>query len=212
MSSLKDINGRRFGRLRVQGRAPSVTTPCGTVKARWVCLCDCGKYSVVKASNLTKGTTKSCGCLVPEVSRANRLSETRHGHTSKGRASATYSTWRAMMGRCLNQNHKDYPRYGKRGITIAEAWQSFEGFLASMGTRPTGTTLDRFPDKFGNYEDGNCRWASPTEQSRNLTTTKLSVLLAERIRLDSRTQLVIAAEYGVSRTTVSNIKRGKVWR
>lgn len=80
----------------------------------------------------------------------------------------TWKSWDSMIQRCTNENSPDYPRYGGAGITICERWMKFENFYADMGKRPEGMTLDRFPDKKGNYEPGNCRWATPAEQQRNL--------------------------------------------
>jgi hypothetical protein len=71
-----------------------------------------------------------------------------------------------MRTRCLNPNASDWPRYGGRGITICAEWDSFEQFLADMGERPEGMTNDRI-DVDGNYEPGNCRWATAKEQRRN---------------------------------------------
>jgi hypothetical protein len=71
-----------------------------------------------------------------------------------------------MLARCMNPSQRDWKDYGGRGITIDPRWRTFENFLAYMGERPAGTTLDRI-DVNGNYEPGNCRWATPKEQRAN---------------------------------------------
>lgn len=89
-----------------------------------------------------------------------------HGHSMHG-GSPTYLSWSHMMGRCLNHSHHAYHNYGGRGIAVCDRWKQFEGFLSDMGERPLGKTLDRYPDKNGNYEPGNCRWATWDEQGNN---------------------------------------------
>lgn len=80
----------------------------------------------------------------------------------------TWTSWASMLNRCTNERTPAYARYGARGITVCDRWRnSFEAFLEDMGERPDGTTLDRYPDKNGNYEPGNCRWATAIEQQRN---------------------------------------------
>ena len=78
----------------------------------------------------------------------------------------TYSSWKSMVQRVTNPNAGGYEGYGGRGIRICASWRSFENFLADMGVRPDGTTLDRI-DNDGNYEPGNCRWTSASQQQRN---------------------------------------------
>lgn len=82
-----------------------------------------------------------------------------------------YETWRSMKYRCKNPNNSDYKHYGAKGISVCEEWDfSFETFVADMGERPEGCTLDRI-DPLGNYEKSNCRWASKVKQADNKATT-----------------------------------------
>lgn len=90
-----------------------------------------------------------------------------HGHSVRYQETPTYRSWRMMRTRCQNPNYDGFHDYGGRGITVCPEWNAFEGFLADMGERPEGTTLDRI-DVDGNYEPGNCRWATVSEQNRNM--------------------------------------------
>src|SRR5207253_5832933 len=91
-----------------------------------------------------------------------------HHHSLGYKVTATYHSWRSMIQRCTNPKRQNYKWYGARGVSVCERWRdSFDAFLGDMGERPKGKSLDRFPDKNGNYEPGNCRWASQSEQRRN---------------------------------------------
>lgn len=88
------------------------------------------------------------------------------GSTKKSGTSRTYNSWRTMRQRCANSKHKAWPYYGGRGISVCKRWDSFERFLYDMGTRPSGTTLDRVDGSKG-YSKENCRWARKTTQQKN---------------------------------------------
>lgn len=177
MTRLVDLTGRTFARLTVLRRAGRIGD-----KATWVVRCECGNAKVVRGEGLRDGSTKSCGCWRLEVfSRAGKktaaansrkgaakaaLSRTHHGHATDARRSSTYNTWQAMRQRCSNPKNIKFHLYGGRGVTVCARWSVFEHFLADMGERPTGRTLDRI-NPFGNYEPNNCRWATPKEQANN---------------------------------------------
>lgn len=119
------------------------------------CLCDCGKVCWTTRSLLHRKLAVSCGgkgcknkCKTPKKS-------------------TEYNSWRGMIDRCLNEDNKDYPRYGKRGITVCSRWNSFENFLSDMGRKPhPHLSLDRINNE-GNYCPENCRWTDATTQSNN---------------------------------------------
>jgi hypothetical protein len=91
-----------------------------------------------------------------------------HGHARKGKQTGTYLSWKEMKKRCANPNQKYWKNYGGRGIRVCDRWlNSFENFLADMGERPEGTSIDRYPNNDGNYEPGNCRWATRKQQRAN---------------------------------------------
>lgn len=93
----------------------------------------------------------------------------KHGHCNGGIASITYRSWRSMKARCSNRKLKSFKDYGGRGIIVCPRWNlSFEAFLLDMGERPSlQHSIDRFPDNDGNYEAGNCRWATKSQQQQN---------------------------------------------
>lgn len=155
------MTGRRFGRLVVLSSTDKRKSTGAIV---WACQCDCGKTCETSSILLNAGQTRSCGCLFVETATAKGRAKRTHGMSD----TKTYNSWVGAKGRCQNKDNPKYPQYGGRGIQMHEVWaNSFEAFLADMGPRPVGTTLDRYPNLNGNYEPGNCRWATDVEQQNN---------------------------------------------
>lgn len=127
-------------------------------KSLWTCVCKhCGKDVTRRSDVLQK--VDSCGCL-----QGNR----KHGHKT-ARPSPEYNAWTGMIRRCHRSTDKKWKDYGGRGIVVCKEWRkSFESFLAYAGLRPTENhSLDRWPNNDGNYEPGNVRWATKSEQAKN---------------------------------------------
>lgn len=150
---------------------------------RVVTRCLCGKEVIVYEGKLRYGSTRSCGCLQTDRAR-DSLPKPTHGkarHSMGGRSPA-YLSWQAMHDRCRRPGNVSYDKYGGRGIMVCEHWNKFENFLADMGERAKGLTLDRI-DPNGNYEPGNCRWANWFIQEGNRTNNVMVTLNNERMHL-----------------------------
>jgi hypothetical protein len=118
-----------------------------------------------------------------------------------------------MIRRCTHVNDPRWPEWGGRGITVCERWiNSFPDFLADMGERPPGMTLDRFPDKNGPYCKENCRWATPHEQQVNTSVFKMTPEIISEIvqlRVAGLSMRAIGIKLRVSHGTVSRALSGK---
>ena len=142
----------------------------GTRPTRAVFRCECGTEKEFLCGNVASGRSRSCGCLNREMSAQRRLdnieaftgARRRHGHTE----APTWKSWQAMIQRCTNKRRDNYRYYGGRGVRVCDRWTVYENFLADMGERPDGMTLDRI-DPDGDYEPANCRWATWVEQRSN---------------------------------------------
>ena len=144
--------------------------------SHWVCLCTCGTLCIKSQTNLRRGDAKSCGCLKHEVPHC-RKKLSRKTHKTE------YSSWAMAKSRCNNPKDANYHNYGARGIKMSKAWeQNFETFYADVGPRPQGLTLDRI-DYNGNYEKGNCRWATQKEQQNNKRTNVILDYRGERLNM-----------------------------
>lgn len=166
-----DIIGKRYGRLIVKSYAGANIHK----RAMWGCLCDCGNSKTILGKNLRAGLTQSCGCLHKEMISNLRKS---HGMVR----TPAYRSWAGMLTRCSNEKQKSFQSYGALGVCVCERWEKFENFFADMGPRPPGHTLGR-KNPFGNYEPGNCTWATSKEQALN-KRGKIAIALLEQLMSD----------------------------
>jgi hypothetical protein len=168
-----DLVGRKFGKLTVISKIKNPRYKQGSWYV-WRCLCECGKKVSMASRMLMNNHIKSCGCI-----------RIKHGMTH----TPTFSSWQSMLQRCRNKKNTSYGGREIDGhpapVTVCERWQGdhgFENFLADLGPRPKGLTLER-QDPHGNYEPGNCAWANKCQQELNkrhhVTETELEDAMKE---------------------------------
>jgi hypothetical protein len=160
-------------------------------KRTWNCLCSCGTQAVVYQCHLRSGQSTRC------LAHGRRIDCQR-----------THRSWLAMLSRCLRTTHFAYHRYGGRGIVVCERWKSsYSNFVADMGYRPEGKTLDRI-DNSGNYEPSNCRWSTPREQGNNRKGNKWILYQGQKYTVPQLAKLLgipVATMY----SRVTNRKTGE---
>lgn len=167
MSSKLNLVNQKYGKLTV---IKEISAKWST----WLCKCECGKEKQILQCHLRSGHTTSCGCVT--IARA-KLLNFKHGFVGNDNPTPEYSAWLSMKARCYNPNNNEYHNYGGRGIKVCDRWlNSFETFLKDLGSRPSNKhSLDRFPNKNGDYEVTNCRWATIEQQNNNLRTNKIII-------------------------------------
>jgi len=180
----------RFGKLTAIKRISGIETK----NSKWLYLCDCGKYKVIRKSFVVAGKVKSCGCLYNEKVRTHGLSKTK-----------LYNVWHSMKERCYLPSNTSYVRYGARGITFCDSWKEFTPFYewATANGYSEGLVIDRI-DNNGNYEPNNCRWVTIKENNNN--SRRCACIICPDGQKRTLSQL---AEYtGLS----YHMLRGRYWR
>ena len=162
-----DLTGLRYERWTVLEYMPTVRKD-GKLRSAYLCRCECGNEAVIDANNLTRGKSKSCGCLRNEL---QSLKQRTHLESH----SKLYGVWTAIKRRCYNKNSKEFYRYGGRGICMCEEWRSsYEAFRDWMLSKnyTEDLTIDRI-DNDGDYTPDNCRLVTMKEQCNNRSSNRV---------------------------------------
>lgn len=191
MQKIEYKKGDKFGRLSFL----QDTSKEKTRKALW--LCECGNKKEIIIQNVKRGKTKSCGCLNSEVVIRKNY---KHGFSKKGSVDKFYRAWLHLKERCFREGDSNFHNYGGRGITVCRRWVNFENFKKDMYSSylkhvkkygRKNTTIERV-DVNGDYEPGNCKWATPEEQANNRRNNHLITFKGE-----TKTLSQFAKEHGL---------------
>lgn len=171
-TAFKDMTGLTFGCWTVIAESASKSRII-----KWSCRCVCGTERDVSGGHLRYGGSKSCGCQMPKGADHPSF---KHGMSE----TPEFKIWLQIHTRCYNENYADWDHYGGRGIRMCPEWKDdFLAFYRDVGRRPSENhSIDR-REVNGDYEPGNCRWATDVEQARNTTRTRWVEYLGQKVCL-----------------------------
>lgn len=172
MSRILYINGQILGNCIFVKDAEGVVIP--GYKGRCAdFVCKCGNVFTAHIHAVKWNLIQYCGVNCIERKKAFISKKATHGHVINNKKTSEYSAWISVKHRCYKEKNCRYKYYGAKGVKMCDRWlNSFENFIADMGFKPSPLhSLDRFPNKEGNYEPGNCRWATIEQQARNKSNT-----------------------------------------
>jgi hypothetical protein len=173
IKSADEYIGEKFGRMSIVSDEGLKGDKSGKRRRMLLCACDCGREKEVRMEDVVNGRTTSCGC-----SRGS------HGKSN----TREYGIWAGMIGRCSNKNIASFKDYGAKGIMVCGKWRAFSGFWEDMMSGyADNLTIDRI-DSDGDYEPGNCRWATMLEQQNNKTNNKKITLNGETMNISQWTR------------------------
>lgn len=159
---MNDVIGQQFGKWTVVALAAKRGG-----RTYVLCRCECGREYEVRLTRMRCGYSSCC----------KHCRKIIHGAATPGYFTAEYLCWQGIKQRCftINTSSSKWMKYAGRGITMCDRWKhSFAAFLEDMGPKPSPShSIDRYPNQMGNYEPGNCRWATNDEQSANKTNNRL---------------------------------------
>lgn len=162
-SNFRSLTGQKFARLTVH----EYVGKNWQKNAFYRCVCDCGKECIVQGTNIKRGVSTSCGCYRTELHSNRRHANHDPRRSVKGVYSIEYKLWRSIKQRCLNPKQIQYKDYGGRGIKLCERWLDSLNFIKDIPKRPSPLHTFGRIDNDGNYEPGNVRWETRSEQQNN---------------------------------------------
>lgn len=190
---VKNLQGLKFNRLTAL-RFTGFRTLGNTRLSTWIFSCECGSTIETVGNYVTKGATRSCGCLLLDDYKIRKGRCLKHGKSG----TKIYDIWYSMISRCENRNSRAYKNYGARGIKVCDRWRvSFTNFYQDMGDPPENGTIERLNND-GDYSPGNCVWASRKAQTRNRRIT-LKVFFDGEVMTLSRFRELTGVSYWVAR-------------